>query len=116
MDFSVIGAIVVIAGLAAFVIVYFARAAKRERVNNTLPVEAVRARVKSNKMLLFSGFDRRIFLVFETEKGDMKFGFHRQKHFALRLSALRTGDTGTLHYQGTRFLGFAQDRMMGSGG
>ena len=113
MDFNLIGFIVVIAGLAALVIVHFARAAKQERVNDTLPVETVRARVKSNKMLLFSGFDRRIFLVFETEKGDVKFGFERQKHFALRLSALRPGDSGILHHQGTRYLGFVQEPYRG---
>ena len=107
MDFNIIGAIIVIVSLAAYATVHFTRASRQERINDTLPVETVRARVKANNPIrLRPRSDKRIFLTFETEKGKMKFSFSPRNYTALNLRVLNNGDAGTLYHQGTRYINF----------
>jgi len=110
MDFELIGTILVIVGLAAYAVFHFVRDARQERINDTLPVKAVMARVKSNNPIrLRARPDKRCFITFETEKGDMEFAVSRQKYAALYMNLLKTGDTGNLSYQGTRYIGFVKE-------
>ena len=111
MDYNTVGAIIVVVGLAAYTIIHFVRAARQERLNDALPIETVRARVKSkNPFKIKLGLGKRRIITFETEQGDMDFILSRQKYAALYLYKLKKGDAGSLAYQGTRFIGFVQEQ------
>ncbi|MCL2142213.1 MAG: DUF2500 domain-containing protein, partial [Methanimicrococcus sp.] len=105
--------LVTVGSIALVLIILMRKGIKQNRLNDSLPVETIRATVKSNApiRLIRPKSDRRVFVTFETEKGDMKFSFSPRKYSALELKVLKNGDVGTLHYQGTRFIDFVKEQL-----
>jgi len=106
-------AVVFIGVIIGFAVV-FVKISNRKRINDSLPVETARATVKSNAPLTIS-FARSdlasgtFYITFETEKGDMKFGFDGRQYAAHNFKMLKNGDAGILSYQGTRYIKFVKE-------
>ena len=103
------------------VVIVNVKAARQNRINDTLPVETARAEVKSKTRFEFADLFRKrggrtplmYHITFETEKGDMKFDIDRGLYAAHNLKAMQKGDAGYLSYQGTRYIGFMLEQYWG---
>jgi len=102
---------VAIAGSIAVIFLLKFRKNKKETYHNdALPVETVKATVlQSYYHIAIRRKGSKIPVIFETEKGIMKFNYYNFQTPPPSIKALQKGDAGILHYQGTQYIDFIKE-------
>ena len=95
--------IIMFVGITSLIVISIVRQVRRKKINDSMPVESLRARVVAKRTNVWGEHTSTSYYVtFETENGSRTEMQMEGEQYGL----LAEGDDGILMHQGTRYLGF----------